>query len=451
MNRTLEALSASLAAGSITSRQLVEECLERALDPAGEGRRIYLHLDVENARRAADAVDVSRRGGAEQRPWAGIPISVKDLFDIAGQVTTAGSVVLKNAPVALHDAEPVARLKAAGFLVLGRTNMTEFAYSGVGINPHYGTPANAWRRDELQRIPGGSSSGAAISVTDGTAAAALGTDTGGSCRIPAALNGIAGFKPTAAAVPMGGTFPLSPSLDSVGPLAATARCCAIMHSVLAGTPEVLDARVALGGLKLVIPQTVVLDGLDTHVASSFFASASRLSAAGASVMELALKQFGELAAVNSKGGLIAAEAYAAQKDRLRLQGEQFDSRVRVRMEKALMQSPQDYADLLAFRREWIRSVRASMEGADLLVCPTVPTIAPATAALADDEEFGRVNLAMLRNPTFANFLDGCSISIPCHPAGTAPVGLMLIGRHGDDARVLAAGQAIEALLRQAER
>lgn len=450
MNATLEALSAGLAAGRITSRQLVDECLERAMDPAGEGRRTFLHLDVDNARRAADAVDAARRCGAEQRRWAGIPISVKDLFDVAGQVTTAGSVVMKNAPAALHDAEPVARLKSAGFVVLGRTNMTEFAYSGVGLNPHYGTPANAWRRDELHRIPGGSSSGAAISVTDGMAAAALGTDTGGSCRIPAALNGIAGFKPTAAAVPMGGVFPLSTSLDCVGPLAATARCCAIVHGVLADTPAVLDARVELGSLRLAIPQTVVLDGLDAHVASCFFASLSRLSAAGAAVLELPLKQFGELAAVNSKGGLIAAEAYAAQKERLRLQGDQFDPRVRVRMEKALTQTQQDYADLLGFRREWIRSVTASMEGTDLLVCPTVPTIAPAIASLADDDEFGRVNLAMLRNPTFANFLDGCAISIPCHQAGAAPVGLMLIGRRGEDARVLAAAQAIEGLLRQAD-
>jgi len=449
MTASLEALSAALAGGTVTSRQLVEECLERVQDPAGEGRKTFLHLDADNARRAADAVDAARRDGAEQRPWAGIPVSVKDLFDIAGQVTTAGSVVMKTAPAALHDAEPVARLKAAGFVVLGRTNMTEFAYSGVGINPHYGTPANAWRRDELRRIPGGSSSGAAISVTDGMAAAALGTDTGGSCRIPAALNGIAGFKPTAAAVPMGGAYPLSPSLDSVGPLAATARCCAIMHSVLADTPAVLDARADLGSLRLAIPQTVVLDGLDAHVASCFFASVSRLSAAGVDVRELALRQFGELAAVNVKGGLVAAEAYAAQMERLRLHGGQFDPRVRVRMEKAMAQTPQDYADLLAFRREWIRSVTASMEGADLLVCPTVPTIAPAIDALANDDEFGRVNLAMLRNPTFANFLDGCAISIPCHPAGTAPAGLMLIGRQGDDARVLAAAQAIESLLWQA--
>lgn len=445
MNGTIAELAARLASGTVSSRQLVEQCLDRALDPAGEGSRTFLHLDSENARRAADAVDAARRAGSERRPWAGIPVSVKDLFDVAGQVTTAGSIVLRDQPPAARDAAAVARLKSAGFVVMGRTNMTEFAYSGLGLNPHYGTPANAFER-EVGRIPGGSSSGAAISVTDGMAAGALGTDTGGSCRIPAALNGIAGFKPTAATVPMEGTFPLSPSLDSVGPLALTAQCCAILHGVLSANPSAAAAQVDLGSLRLAIPQTVVLDGLDTHVAAAFSEALSRLSRAGVRVGELALQQFGELAGANAKGGLIAAEAYSAHGVRLAQRGDRYDPRVRVRMEKGALQTVADYAQLQAFRRAWIESVTAAMQRTDLLVCPTVPTIAPTIAALADEGEYGRCNLAMLRNPTFANFLDGCAISIPCHPAGTAPVGLMLIGRHGDDARVLAAAQAIEALV-----
>lgn len=445
MNAPLHELSAALRAGTLTSRQLVEQCLERALDPAGEGSRTFLRLDAEAARRAADAVDAARRAGNEPGPWAGIPISIKDLFDVAGQVTTAGSTVLHDAPPATTDAAAVARLKGAGFLVLGRTNMTEFAYSGLGLNPHYGTPLNAHDR-ATGRIPGGSSSGAAISVADGMAAGALGTDTGGSCRIPAALNGISGFKPTAASVPMQGTFPLSPSLDSVGPLAATAGCCAVLHGVLSNQPAVAEARVGLAGLRLGVPQTVVLDGLDAHVGSSFAAALSRLSSAGVHITELALLPFGELAAANAKGGLIAAEAYAAHAERLQLRGSRYDPRVKVRMEKGATQTADDYTHLQAFRREWIRSVTLAMADCELLVCPTVPTIAPAISDLANDNEYGRVNLAMLRNPTFANFLDGCAISVPCHAAGSAPVGLMLIGRHGDDARVLAAGQAIEALL-----
>ncbi|MDB5957268.1 amidase [Ramlibacter sp.] len=445
MNATLAELSAALRAGTLTSRQLVEQCMARAQDPAGEGARTFIHLDGENARRAADQVDQVRRAGGDPGPWAGIPISIKDLFDIAGQVTTAGSVVLKDAPRASADAVPVARLKAAGFVVMGRTNMTEFAYSGLGINPHYGTPANAHER-ALRRIPGGSSSGAAVSVTDGMAAAALGTDTGGSCRIPAALNGIAGFKPTANSVPMEGTFPLSPSLDSVGPLAATAQCCAILHGVLSAAPATAEAQLGLAGLKLAIPQTVMLDGLDAQVSASFAQAVSRLSAAGVAIGELAFKQFGELAGANSKGGLIAYEAYAAQRERLQQRGSGYDPRVKVRMEKGAAQTADDYAQLQAFRRDWIRRVSAEMQACDFLVCPTVPTIAPEIAALAGDDEYGRVNLAMLRNPTFANFLDGCSISVPCQAAGTAPVGLMLIGRHGDDARLLAAARAVEALV-----
>lgn len=445
MMPSLEELAARLAGGSVTSRELVEGALARALDPAGEGGRTFVHVDADAALRAADAVDAARRAGGERRRFAGIPVSVKDLFDVAGQVTTAGSVVLRDAAPAARDATAVTRLKAAGFVVVGRTNMTEFAYSGLGINPHYGTPANAFER-EVRRIPGGSSSGAAISVTDGMAAAALGTDTGGSCRIPAALTGIAGYKPTVATVPLDGAFPLSHSLDSVGPLAPTARCCAVVHGVLSQSTvvpqELPDAR----SLTLGIPQTVVLDGLDAHVASSFAAALSTLSAAGVRIRELPLRPFGELAGANAKGGLIAAEAYAGHGERMRAHGDRYDPRVKVRIEKGAAQTPDDYTALQAFRREWILAVAAEMQGVDLLVYPTVPTIAPAIAALASDEEYGRVNLLMLRNPTFANFLDGCAISIPCHAAGSAPVGLMLVGRHGDDARVLAAGAALEALV-----
>lgn len=445
MNATLAELSIALRAGRVNSRQLVEQCLARAQDPAGEGSRTFIRLDADNARRAADEVDAARQAGRDPGPWAGIPVSIKDLFDIAGQVTTAGSVVLRDAAPATADAVAVARLKAAGFVVIGRTNMTEFAYSGLGINPHYGTPANRWER-ALRRIPGGSSSGAAISVADGMAAAALGTDTGGSCRIPAALNGIAGFKPTASSVPMQGTFPLSPSLDSVGPLATTAQCCAILHGVLSATPSVAEAQLELAGLKLAIPQTVVLDGLDEQVSAAFDQAVSRLAAAGAAIGKLALRQFGELAGANSKGGLIAYEAYTAHRAQLQERGSAYDPRVKVRMEKGATQTGEDYAQLQAFRRAWIRSVTAEMQACDFLVCPTVPTIAPRISALESEEEYGRVNLAMLRNPTFANFLDGCAISVPCQPAGSAPVGLMLIGRNGDDARLLAAGRAIEALV-----
>src|SRR6266404_4067777 len=229
--RTL-AQSALDLAGGTSSRSLVEECLARIADPAGEGRRVFLKIHADTARAAADAYDALRRHGAAPSLFAGIPISVKDLFDVAGDVTTAGSVALRHAPPATRDATAITRLRAAGFIPIGRTNMTEFAFSGLGINPHYDTPRNPYDR-KTGRIPGGSSSGAAVSVTDSMAFGAVGTDTGGSCRIPAALCGLVSFKPTAKRIPLGGVLPLSSSLDSIGPLAASVVCCAALDAVLA--------------------------------------------------------------------------------------------------------------------------------------------------------------------------------------------------------------------------
>lgn len=447
MKSMFKTLAGQLDAGRISSRQLVEECLDHATAADGEGARTFIGLDPEPALRLADAVDAARKAGTERRPFAGIPVSVKDLFDVAGQVTTAGSAVLRGQPPASRDAPAVGRLKAAGLIVVGRTNMTEFAYSGLGINPHYGTPANRFDRAG-RRIPGGSSSGAAISVTDGMAMGALGTDTGGSCRIPAALNGLVGYKPTASTVPLQGCLPLSPSLDSAGPIAHSVQCCASLYTILSGLAAPLpDAPMPLQGLKLGISQAVVLDGLDTEVARAFQRAVERLSASGASVRDMALRPFAELAPANAKGGLVATQAYAAHKQRLSLQGELYDPRVRVRMEKGATQSADDYEQLHVFRNSWIRSVLAEMENVDFLLCPTVPMIAPTIAELEDEAAYGRVNLAMLRNPTFANFLDGCAISLPCHAwPDAAPVGLMLMGRNGDDARLLAAAHAIESIV-----
>ena len=230
--RTLAQLAADLAAGRTTSEELVEECLARIADPAGEGARTYLEVDADAARETARAMDALRRVGAEPSPYAGIPVSVKDLFDVRGQVTRAGSRTL-DGPPAERDATAVARWRRAGLVVIGRTNMTEFAFSGLGINPHYGTPANPWDR-KRRRIPGGSSSGAAVSVADGMAHGALGTDTGGSCRIPAALCGLVGFKPSQGTVPRDGIVPLSPTLDTVGVLGRTVGCCAVLDALLRG-------------------------------------------------------------------------------------------------------------------------------------------------------------------------------------------------------------------------
>jgi aspartyl-tRNA(Asn)/glutamyl-tRNA(Gln) amidotransferase subunit A len=264
----LAQLADDLTAGRTSSRDLIERALAAIEDPAGEGARTMLKVHATPARAAADASDRMRAMGIVLSPVAGLPISAKDLFDLAGDVTTAGSVLLKDAPPAIEDAPTIARLRRAGAIIIGRTNMTEFAYSGLGLNPHYGTPRNPWDR-ATGRIPGGSSSGAAISVTDGMAAAAIGTDTGGSVRIPSALCGLTGFKPTARRIPRQGVYPLSHSLDSIGPLAPTVACCALLDAILSDKEPTLPAPLPLDGLRLGVPQTLVMDDVEDYVAERF--------------------------------------------------------------------------------------------------------------------------------------------------------------------------------------
>src|SRR6476469_5875436 len=265
---TLASLADDLQNGRTSARKLVDECIARIADPAGEGQRVFIHVDKDAAIEAAEAMDRLRRAKAVPSRFAGIPVSIKDLFDIKGQVTRAGSRALDDSAPADQDAATVARLRKAGFVVIGRTNMTEFAYSGIGINPHYGTPKGAWNRAE-GHVPGGSSSGAAVSVLDGMAHGALGTDTGGSCRIPAAYNGIVGYKPTQRRVPLDGAVPLSFSLDSIGPLARSVSCCAILDAVLANEPIVPLKPRPVKGMRLAVPTTIALDDLDADVASTF--------------------------------------------------------------------------------------------------------------------------------------------------------------------------------------
>src|ERR1700716_1203658 len=249
---TLASLAADLVSGETSARKLVEQCLVKIADPAGEGQHVFLHVDKDAALDAADAMDRLRKAKAAPSPFAGIPVSIKDLFDIQGQGTGAGSRALDDSPPAEADASAVARLRRAGFIVIGRTNMTEFAYSGIGINPHFGTPKGAWQRG-VGHVPGGSSSGAAVSVVDGMAHGALGTDTGGSCRIPAAFNGIVGFKPTQRRGPLDGGVPLSFTLDSFGPLARTVGCGAVLDAVLANEPVLPLQPRSIKGMRLAVP------------------------------------------------------------------------------------------------------------------------------------------------------------------------------------------------------
>ncbi|MDJ0388759.1 amidase [Roseomonas sp. E05] len=442
---TLDSLAADLAAGRTTSRALVEECLARIADPAGEGGRVFLQVDAGAARAAADGMDRLRAARAAPSPYAGIPVSVKDLFDIAGQVTRAGSRALDDMPPAASDAAAVARLRQAGFVVIGRSNMTEFAYSGLGINLHYGTPRNPWRRDEA-RVPGGSSSGAAVSVTDGMAHGALGTDTGGSCRIPAAFTGLTGFKPTARRVPLEGSVPLSGTLDSIGPIARSTRCCAVLDAVLAGEPLRPLAIMPLDGLRLLVPETVALDGLEDAVATAFEAALARLSRAGARITRAPVPEFAEVAPMNALGGYTAAESYHWHRALLERRGAEYDPRVSSRIRRGAGMAAADYLDLQRARQDFIRRVTARISAFDAVAMPTAPILPPRIADLADEAAYTAANLAALRNPTLINMMDGCAISLPAARPPEAPVGLMLAGLAGQDRRLLALAASAEAVL-----
>ncbi|RTL97518.1 MAG: amidase [Bradyrhizobiaceae bacterium] len=445
-NPTLATLADDLAAGRTTSRKLVEACLTRIADPAGEGQRAFIHVDKEAALSAADGMDALRKAGAAPSPYAGIPVSIKDLFDIKGQVTRAGSRALEDSAPAEADAPAVARLRRAGFVVIGRTNMTEFAYSGIGINPHYGTPKSAWKRD-VGYVPGGSSSGAAVSVVDRMAYGALGTDTGGSCRIPAAFNGITGFKPTQARVPLDGGVPLSTTLDSFGPLANTVACCAVLDSVLADEPIRPLAPRPVKGLRLAVPTTVVLDELDVEVAETFERALETLAKQGALIERIEFPEFLDVGLIGMKGGFAAAESYAWHRFLLTAKGDVYDPRVSVRIMRGEAITVPDYIEMLNARRSLVARAAARIAPYDALVMPTTANAPPKIADLADDQAFARENIRALRNCTFINMIDGCAISLPAHRHGDVPVGLMLAQSGGNDRKLLEIAAGVEGVVR----
>jgi len=442
----IETFRAALDSGAITSRALVESCLERATAAAGEGSRTFVHLFADAARAEADAIDGRRRARIWTGLLGGIPISVKDLFDIRGLPTTAGSSVLSDAPAAVEDAVVVERLRAAGAVIIGRTNMTEFAFSGLGLNPHYGTPANPFDRPS-RRIPGGSSSGAAVSVCDEMAVAAIGTDTGGSIRIPAAFCGLTGFKPTAARVTLKGVLPLSKSLDSVGALGRSVNCCRILDTVLSGQQCDPPQPVNLRGLRIAVPTTRVFDDIDPHVARTFDIAIATIADAGAQISRILVPEFAEVGQSAQVATFPAVEGFAWHRDLMARAKDRYDPRVAERLERGRQIAAADYLWLVRRREQLIASMRARAAAFDVLAMPTVPIAAPLIADLERDGElYHRLNLLVLRNPTLVNFLDGCALSLPCHREGDSPVGLMLARFDAADGTVLGIGEAIEAAL-----
>jgi len=435
-----------IAAARTTAAAQCRASIEAA---GGEAcRHAFVRRFDAQAAAAAEAVDRQFAAGAPLPPLAGLAVSVKDLFDVAGVTTTAGSVVLAGEPPAAADSAAVARLRAAGAALIGHTNLSEFAFSGVGINPHHGTPVNpaAAALDAVPRIPGGSTSGGAVSVATGAAWAALGSDTGGSIRIPAALQGLVGFKNTARLTPAEGAVPLSTSLDTVCAITRSVRDAVLLHKVLAAR-AVRRAGRTVSALRLAVPTTTMLDGLDAGVAAAFERALARLRARGASLQEITLPPVARLAALQATGGFAAAESWAWHRARLATDGARYDPRVAARIRRGEAMSAADYIDLLHARRAWIDSMAPALARYDAMLSPTVPVVAPPLGPLvAHDDAFFAANALLLRNPSVVNMLDGCALSLPCHRAGEMPVGLMVWSGALADEAVLDAGLAIEAAL-----
>jgi aspartyl-tRNA(Asn)/glutamyl-tRNA(Gln) amidotransferase subunit A len=392
-------------------------------------------------RASADAADARKSRSAAIGPLDGVIVSIKDLFDVAGEPTRAGSKILADeARPAKSDAPIVQRLRAAGAVIVAKTNMTEYAFSGIGANPHYGTPGNPHDRT---RVPGGSSAGAPVTVADRMCEIAIGTDTGGSVRIPAALCGLVGFKPSKQRVPTDGAFPLSTTLDSVGPIARTVAECAVADAVMAGEDILPLESIALAGLRFGIAEGLPLDRLDDTVSAAFNAAVARLDGTGVRISRETLTLLDDMVAVNAKGGIAPYEACAIHRDRMARRAGDVDPNVRVRIERGCAISQADYETMVRERRRLVRAMDARLASLDALIMPTTAIVAPTIAEVADEKVFAARNSAMLRNPSIGNFFDLCGISLPL-PA-RLPVGLMLVARNGHDHRLLRIAAATSQL------
>ena len=457
MLTTISSLQNALSTGETDALSLTKQALSLAEDHEGQGRHVFTRIYHEKALAAARASDILRKTGTLRSPLEGLPISIKDLFDVAGEPTLAGSIVLRDAPPAKVNAAVVEILTNAGAIIIGKTNMVEFAFSGLGLNCHYGTPHSPWDR-ESKRIPGGSSSGAGVAVAEHMSVLSIGSDTGGSVRIPAAFCGLTGFKPTARRISTRGALPLSTTLDSIGGIAASVDCCAIADTILSESfkrgsgasvfPSNAFTNVSsVTHLRLVIPKNVVMDGSDDTVRSTFHSAIQQLMEAGADVDTIDIPEFSLLSAINAKGGFTGAEAWSWHKDLLEKYEDKYDPRVASRIIRCQSMTAVDYIELIKARRNWIQAVNERTRGYDALLMPTVPIIAPRIEDIENsDEVYFATNRLVLRNPTLVNFWDGCAVSLPCHSLGAAPVGLMVAGQALQDKHILGVAKAIESIL-----
>ena len=424
-----------------SARERLAQAFARIDDANGEGARACLTLYREQAVAAADAADARARSGISLGRLDGAILSIKDLFDVAGEVTRAGSSLLaEEGKPAAQDAPVVRRLRAAGAVILAKTNMSEFAFSGLGLNPHYGTPGNPADR---ARVPGGSSAGAAVAVADGMCEIAIGSDTGGSTRIPAALCGITGFKPSRQRVPAEGAFPLSYTLDSIGPMATNVADCFDADAAMAGEAALPLEAAPLAGLRLGVAQGLPLENLDDTVGRRFPEALDRLERAGARLTYEKMPLLDEMMKALSRTSILMAEAYSIHKDRLARRGDATDQIVRARLDRGAGIAAADFIDAVRDRAALIRAMDVRLADLDALVLPTTPIVAPRLDEVATPKDFMAKNAMVLRNTTIANYFDLTAISLPLPRDGGLPTGLMFFARNGHDQRLFRIAAAVE--------
>jgi len=434
-----------LAAGELDAEA---EC-EAALARAGAAGCVFTQLTADRARAEARAAAARLRAGAPAGPLDGVPVAWKDLVDVAGTVTTAASALRQELAPAAADAPAVARLTAAGLVCVGKTNLSELAFSGLGLNPHLGTPPNPL---DPARAPGGSSSGSAVAVAAGVVPCAIGTDTSGSIRVPAAFCGIAGFKPSVARVDRAGVLPLAPSLDSVGPLATTVADLIALDAALRGVPAADVPAAGVGGLRVLVAEGEPVDEVDPGVAAAFAAAVEALAAAGAHVERRPVAALAEAAALlRTHGLLVAHEAWRTHAALLDSpDAARLDRRVLRRLRDGRALPPGGRTALLEARPRVQAAFERELGGA-LLLTPASPHVAPYVDALeADDDVFLAANARTLRITMPTSFLDAPGVALPIGPAEAGlRASLLVSGPAGADDRVLAAALAAEAALRAA--
>jgi aspartyl-tRNA(Asn)/glutamyl-tRNA(Gln) amidotransferase subunit A len=446
--QTASSMAEGLAAGKHDPVDLAQDVFDR-LEVHGDDY-IYIETLHDRAIAEAQASRIRQRAGLRASPLDGVPIAWKDLFDIAGRVTTAGSTILKSNAPASTDAQVVSTAARAGMITTGLVNMTEMAYSGIGLNPHYGTPRNVHAPSGQRRSPGGSSSGSGVVVSAGIVPISMGSDTGGSIRIPASFNGVVGYKPSASRYPMEGVFPLSPSLDTIGPLAHSVEDCALFDAVLRGQSTSASRPANVNMLDFIIPETVLLDGLSSAVAANFDATIKRLEAAGARTRQIALPHLQEILDLMTHHGFLAgAEALTIHHSRVHSDAAaMMDARVVRRLLQASTMSAVDLV-ILQNARTRLMAQTAEIIGNAIILCPTTATTAMEIGPLEDDQEiFFQHNGLTLRNTSLGNFLDWCGVSIPNGADHDGmPTGVLLSACSGNDTTLLSAALGTEDIIR----